>query len=157
MRRKPLGGDHPRWRPSPRAAAPTRQKLVGVRSMTILALIAVGLLISGAASAVPSSPTDQTKVPHYFGPYPNWANSPLTLPDATVAISGDGTGATATAQVGANGAVTGLTITNPGSNYTTATVAISGSGTGATADAVVQASGSVTGVTVDQAGGGYTA
>ena len=34
-----------------------------------------------------ASPVDQTKVPHYFGPYPNWANSPLTLPDATVTIS----------------------------------------------------------------------
>ena len=32
--------------------------------------------------------------------------------------SGDGTGATATATVGGNGAVTGITITNPGSGYT---------------------------------------
>ena len=51
--------------------------------------------------AAPSRPTprcracavDQTKVPHYFGPYPNWANSPLTQPDATVVITGYGTGA----------------------------------------------------------------
>ncbi len=46
--------------------------------------------------AVPGSPTDQAAVPHYFGPFPNWANSPFTLPDATVEITGDGTGATAT-------------------------------------------------------------
>ncbi len=44
-------------------------------------------------NAMPSGPTDETKVPHYFGPYPNWANSPLTLPNATVEIQGDGSGA----------------------------------------------------------------
>ena len=32
-----------------------------------------------AEAAVPTSATDETKVPHYFGPYPNWANSPQTL------------------------------------------------------------------------------
>ncbi|MCY7289658.1 MAG: hypothetical protein LH624_15795, partial [Cryobacterium sp.] len=40
-----------------------------------------------AAAAVPTSATDLTKVPHYFGPYPNWANSPQTLADAMVKIS----------------------------------------------------------------------
>ncbi|PXA64683.1 hypothetical protein CVS29_14120 [Arthrobacter psychrochitiniphilus] len=39
-----------------------------------------------AEAAVPSSATDSTKVPHYFGPYPNWANSPQTLADAMVSI-----------------------------------------------------------------------
>ena len=38
------------------------------------------------ASAAPAGPVDESKVPHYFGPYPNWANSPLTVPDATVSI-----------------------------------------------------------------------
>ena len=70
---------------------------------------------------------------------------------------GAGSGATAEATVGANGAVTGLTITNPGSGYAAATVAIDGSGTGATASADVQTSGAVTSVAVDAAGGGYTA
>ena len=42
------------------------------------------------APALPASPVDETKVPHYFGPYPNWANSPLTAPDATVTISAGG-------------------------------------------------------------------
>ena len=28
----------------------------------------------------------ETKVPHYFGPYPNWANSPQVLADAIVTI-----------------------------------------------------------------------
>ena len=63
-----------------------------------------------------------------------------------------GSGATAEATVGANGAVTALTITNPGSGYAAATVAITGAGTGATADAVVQTSGAVTSVVVDVAG-----
>jgi FtsP/CotA-like multicopper oxidase with cupredoxin domain len=36
---------------------------------------------------MPSSPTDESKVPHYFGPYPNYANSPLTVPDVAVNIS----------------------------------------------------------------------
>ncbi|HZC70433.1 MAG TPA: multicopper oxidase domain-containing protein [Jatrophihabitans sp.] len=120
---------------------------------TVLALAAqVG---TGVSSAMPANPTDQAKVPHYFGPYPNWANSPLTAPDATVAITGDGSGATATATVGANGAVTGLTITDPGSGYTAATIGITGAGTGASADAVVQTTGAVTSIAVDQAGGGY--
>ncbi len=92
---------------------------------------------STIAAALPASPVDETKVPHYFGPYPNWANSPFTLPDATVTISGDGTGATAEATVGANGTVTGITITNPGSGYTAATISIAGSGSGATANAVI--------------------
>ena len=47
---------------------------------------------SDRVAAAPSSPVDQTKVPHYFGPYPNWANSPLTLPDAQVVITPAGGG-----------------------------------------------------------------
>jgi FtsP/CotA-like multicopper oxidase with cupredoxin domain len=111
-----------------------------------------------AAPSLPASPVDETKVPHYFGPYPNWANSPLTAPDATVTITGDGTGATAVATVGANGAVTGITITNPGSGYTSATVDItSANGTGASASAVVTASSAVTAVNVTAPGSGYRA
>ncbi len=45
-------------------------------------------VVADSASAMPANPTDGTKVPHYFGPYPNWANSPLTLPNATVEIQG---------------------------------------------------------------------
>jgi FtsP/CotA-like multicopper oxidase with cupredoxin domain len=40
-----------------------------------------------AAVNGPTSATDVTKVPHYFGPYPNWANSPQVLSNAVVAIS----------------------------------------------------------------------
>ncbi|MEU3073491.1 multicopper oxidase domain-containing protein [Streptomyces laurentii] len=40
-----------------------------------------------AVAGGPSGPTDQTKVPHYFGPWQNWANSPLTRSKATVTIT----------------------------------------------------------------------
>jgi hypothetical protein len=79
------------------------------------------------------------------------------LPDATVNISGDGSGAEAIAAVGANGAITGIKITNPGSGYTTATVNITGAGSAATAEAVVNTTGSVTSITVASGGLGYTA
>ncbi len=106
---------------------------------SILVFILVALLTTvfmikmTQGEALPARPTDGTAVPHYFGPWPNWALSPLTMPAAQVQIVGDGTGATATATVGGNGAVTGITVTNPGNGYTTATVNITGPGTGATA------------------------
>ncbi len=109
------------------------------------------------APQAPISATDETKVPHYFGPFPNWANSPYTLPDVAVAITGDGTGATATATVGAGGVITGINVINPGGGYSAATVNITGGGLGATADAVVSASSAVTAVNVDLPGAGYTA
>ena len=110
--------------------------------MVLVSLIGTNINVS----AMPANPTDETKVPHYFGPYPNWANSPFTLPDVAVEILGNGVGAAAVASVGANGAVTGITITDPGSGYTYATVNITGAGTGATASATVATSGAVTGL-----------
>ena len=121
--------------------------------------------------AAPAGPTDETAVPHYFGPFPNWANSPFTLPDATVTISSPSETtdcaatpaecATAMATVGAGGAVTDITITNPGSGYTVApTVTIAdtaGSNMSADATATITTSGSVTAVTVSDGGAGYTA
>ena len=105
--------------------------------------------------AAPGSPTDSAAVPHYFGPWPNWALSPLTLPDATVAITGDGAGAKATATVGGNGAVTGITITDPGSGYTYAGVSITGAGDGALATATVTPGGALNNVNVTHGGGAY--
>jgi len=76
----------------------------------------------------------------------------------TPPATGPGSGATAEATVGADGALTGLTLTNPGSGYSAATVAISSvAGSGATATADVQTSGAVTSVAVDAGGSGYTA
>ena len=129
-------------------------------SLIVIAALSMGS--SGNASAMPMDATDETKVPHYFGPYPNWANSPLTLPDVQVVITGDGTGATAEATVGANGVITGITITNPGHNYSNAKVDIlplspTGTGSGATADVTIVKKGAVVAVTVDAPGSGYTA
>ena len=61
-------------------------------------------------------------MPHYFGPYSNWANSPQVLTDAVVSITPTGppaAGAQATATVDpVTGAVTAITVTNPGIGYT---------------------------------------
>ena len=47
-----------------------------------------------------------------------------------VQVSGGGTGATAVANIDANGNLTGITITNPGQNYTNASFSIVGGGVG---------------------------
>src|SRR3990172_664160 len=136
--------------------------MYGRKILNILLLIVMVVSLVGSssnASAMPAGPTDESKVPHYFGPYPNWANSPFTLPDAQVVItSNNGSGAEAVATVGANGAITGITVTNPGHNYSSAKVdIISSTGTGAAADATIVKKGSVVAVTVDAPGSGYTA
>ena len=128
---------------------------------SILVFILVALLTTvfmikmSQGEALPAGPTDSTAVPHYFGPWTNWALSPLTLPDATVEILGNGTGAAATATVGGNGVVTGITVTNPGTGYTSATVNIIGAGTGAQATATITSSGAITAVTLTNSGAGY--
>jgi FtsP/CotA-like multicopper oxidase with cupredoxin domain len=73
-------------------------------------------------SAMPMNEWDETKIPHYYGPWPNWANSPQVLANAVVSITpeaGDpGTGAEATASVDPQtGGVTAVTVTRPGSGY----------------------------------------
>lgn len=135
-----------------------------LRRLLIILVFASLLLSPGAPAigatgtiAMPGGPVDETKIPHYFGPYPNWANSPFTFADVGVTIDGDGSGAQAVATVGANGAVTGITIVDPGSGYTAATVTITGAGTGATANTTVAQSGALLGVTVNTPGSGYTA
>ena len=65
--------------------------------------------------------------------------------DVTVGITGDGTGAQASAEVNANtGAITGIDVTSPGVGYSYATATISNTaapGTGATARAIVSPQG----------------
>ena len=91
----------------------------------VFAVMMSGPVAAAAAgplvAATPSSPTDESKVPHYFGPYPNWANSPQVLADAIVTLSnGGGTGAEATATVDPKtGGIAAITVTNPGSGYLT--------------------------------------
>ncbi len=96
-------------------------------------------------------------VPHYFGPYGNWAYSPLPRgPVAKVTLVDGGTGytapvvyiddaygtstvsATVTATFVSNGAITGFAGLVGGADYTAPVVTIiDPTGTGATADAVI--------------------
>ncbi|MGI6209727.1 MAG: multicopper oxidase domain-containing protein [Anaerolineae bacterium] len=96
-------------------------------------------------------------VPHYFGPYPNYANSPMprgpvatitvaeggsgyTSPTITIAdVYGRGTGATASATVDpTTGAITAITLITGGSDYYAPIVSIEDpTGTGATATAAI--------------------
>ena len=133
-----------------------------ILSTTVLILLLISLVsgnfpitVKAAPEKLPASPVDESVVPHYFGPYPNWGLSALTNPDVTVTIVGDGSGASATAKVGAGGAITDITITNPGSNYTSATVEITGAGAGAAATAVVTSSQTVVAVNVTNSGMNY--
>ncbi len=132
----------------------------------VLSMIMLTSLLFGSVSqtqivtAAPIGPTDESKVPHYFGPNPNWANSPFRLPGAFVDITGGGgTGATASATVDPlSGAITAISVTNPGTGYTSApVVSITGLGADAAAVAVVDYSGVVNAITVNLSGAGYTA
>ena len=111
---------------SARVARVARHMTLARASIVVFVLVALlttvfMIKMTQGEAAPPSSTTDATVVPHYFGPWPNWALSPLTQGNAPVTITGDGTGATATATVGGNGAITAINVTNPGSGYTTAT------------------------------------
>jgi FtsP/CotA-like multicopper oxidase with cupredoxin domain len=96
-----------------------------------------GLARSSTPGVDPLPPApDPGGVPHYFGPYGNWAYSPLP-----------------------RGSITVLTLQNGGSGYTAPTVTIDdayGTGSGATASATV-ANGVVTGLQITAAGANYTA
>lgn len=105
------------------------------------------------------SAMDPGGIPHYFGPYPNYANSPMPKgPVASITLNAGGTGYSATPTVtitdvyetgtGATasvtvvaGTVTGITLLTPGTGYTAPIVNISdATGTGATASAVINPS-----------------
>ncbi|HOE35772.1 MAG: multicopper oxidase domain-containing protein [Chloroflexi bacterium] len=104
-----------------------------------------------------------TIIPHYFGPYPNYANSPMpkgpvgfitvdaagsgyTNPQVEVLdVYGTGSGALAQAIV-SNGKIASISLTNPGANYTAPIVAITdptGSGAEATAHLSANLSGGI--------------
>ena len=126
-----------------------------------------GLPGDGGAAGAPASPTDETKVPHYYGPYANWAWSPQTLADAVVSITpaaGDltGTGAEATATVDPkDGSISSITITSPGAGYTEPPViAITAPGVTPAITALAGAqisAGVLSEITVGEAGFGFTA
>ncbi len=98
---------------------------------------------------------DPNGIPHYFGPFPNWANSPMpmgNISNITVDNGGHGYtapvitledvyftgfGATASATV-IGGVITGITVTNPGANYTAPVVIITdATGSDASATAIL--------------------
>ena len=125
----------------------------------VLAMVSTALGTGAAVAAV--GPPDPSKVPHYFGPWPNWANSPLTLSKASVSFDnvGSGTGATAVAQVDpkAPNGIASVDITNPGHDYAPGTtVSIGGGDTPATGTVTVSSTTVVTGFTNVQPGSGYT-
>lgn len=147
--------------------ARTRWIFPVVASMAMIAAQSAmaGVVAAPAHAAGPGfSATDSSKVPHYFGPYPNWANSPQTLSDAivTVTASGPGSGAAAVATVDAKtGGVSSISVTEPGSGYVTPpTVTVTSPGITPTATASAHASispGVVMSVDVAEAGFGFTA
>lgn len=121
----------------------------------LLAQLAFAASLTPVMSQMPPMAVD---TPHYFGPYPNYANSPLTMPDALVTLThGGGTGAAAEATINpATGAITSIAVTAGGTGYTSAPgVAITGSGTLATATAVIDGSGQVTAINLTNPGSGY--
>ena len=100
-----------------------------------------GFQTAGYSIAAVPPTMDPGGIPHYFGPFPNYANSPMpmgNISNITVTNGGTGyaapvvtitdayftgSGATATAAVSL-GAITNITITNPGTNYTAPVVII---------------------------------
>ncbi len=121
---------------------------------------ALGLLPGVAAAAVQSSSfipsaTVSGTVPHYFGPFANYANSPLptgaitelalesggsgyTAPQVTIAdVYGTGAGAIVTATI-VNGVITNLTLVDGGSGYSAPLVVIQdATGSGAVATSAI--------------------
>ena len=119
------------------------------------------LTMAGVKPGMASGPKVMTPgaVPHYYGPFANYANSPLpkgmlgginldaggsgyTTPVVTIDdVYGTGTGAAATAILGAGGVITGLQITSFGSGYSapfvTITDTLPGTGSGALASAFI--------------------
>ncbi len=148
-----------------------KRKLVLALLVGVVAAQTPGAAIAAAApravvgaplAAAPVDPRDETKVPHYFGPYPNWANSPQVLANAVVTLTnGGGAGAEATAVVDPKtGAISAINVTSPGSGYISPPdVVITSPGvvptTPAAATAAISA-GVITGITVDEAGFGFT-
>lgn len=142
----------------------SRRWFPAVAAATVISVATLGLQVAlvppTVADAAPSGPTDETKVPHYFGPWPNWANSPLTLSTAEVQISGSGSGAAAVAHVDpVTGGIASIDVTAPGHDYVAGptTVTVAGSaGISATASPTVSTSGVVIGFTDVVPGSAYT-
>jgi FtsP/CotA-like multicopper oxidase with cupredoxin domain len=134
-------------------ATPEERRAAAERFKEIYRPVRVQSQALAFAQGVPAAAAalDPGGVPHYFGPYANWANSPMprgaiiniavtdggsgyALPNVTVNVTDayNNTGVTsavAVATVGAGGTITNITVTNGGSGYTAPIVTITGANT----------------------------
>jgi len=118
---------------------------------------------AAAGFALPEMGTAQMaaagEAPHYFS-NPNYANSPLRLPDALVEFVGDGTGAAASVTVDPlTGEILSITLDAGGSGYTAPPDVMFSSvvaTTGKDAAATATITGPVTAIEVTNGGSGYT-
>jgi FtsP/CotA-like multicopper oxidase with cupredoxin domain len=134
-----------------------------IKLVMFVTLIATFVVCGPAAAFTPAPPLPGIEgpggVPHYFGPYGNWAYSPLPMgPVASVNVVAGGTGYSATPAVTiadayitpttpasvtavvTGGVITGFTINSGGADYVAPVVIITDpTGTGALADAVIGA------------------
>ncbi|MBI5576275.1 MAG: hypothetical protein HY896_07920, partial [Deltaproteobacteria bacterium] len=131
---------------------------MNARRTSLLAAVVLGIavLVSGPGQTLAAM--DPGGIPHYFGPYPNWAYSPLpTGPVATVTVTaggggysaattvdivdiyGSGSGALALATIDpVTGAITAIAVSNGGTGYTAPVVVITdNAGAGAVAEATI--------------------
>ena len=116
--------------------------------------------ISAPAASVAATATATISNGAVTGFTVNGGSNYLSAPTVTISSPAPSATATATAALGANGVVSGITITNPGSGYTSVpsvTLTPAPTATQAQASALLDANGSVIGFTITNAGSGYTA
>ncbi len=86
----------------------------------------------------------------------NSGNGYVSAPTVTL-TGGDGTGATATANLAGNGTLSSITVANPGEGYTVApTVTFTGGNAALASGTAAISNGRLSSITVTQAGAGYT-
>ncbi|MBI5578105.1 MAG: hypothetical protein HY895_03050 [Deltaproteobacteria bacterium] len=121
---------------------PTEQKAAAKRAKDLGLLPGVAGLEAAAIGPLPGN-EGPGGVPHYFGPYGNWAFSPLPKGSiGTITVDAGGTGYTAPT-------VTILDVYGTGDGLATATID--------PATQIDAATGAITGITVTNAGSGYSA
>lgn len=135
-----------------RQAAAQRAGKKGLKPATTAAMASTNTMSAQAAMPMPMP----GGTPDYFGPFPNYANSPLPpVVEIADTPNGTGTGATAVATV-QGGVITSILVTNGGTGYISPAVTITAlDGSGATADAVVTG-GAISAINVTNSGSGYT-
>lgn len=129
-------------------------------SMAALLAVVLGGFPPNSTAAGEGNVLVPGTVPHYYGPYANYANSPLRLSDAVIEFDGGGgSGAAAIATVDpTTGAIKRFDLTDGGSGYTSAPTVniLSPIAGGAGAEATATIARGVTSVSVVDGGTGYT-